>query len=239
MFKNINIVLVDTSHPGNIGSVARAMGVMGFSNLRLVNPKYFPSDEANALAVGCKDILSSANVYNNFSEALGDNMLTIGFSARKRKVSIPFMSLDNLSEYILSNNSYSYNIVFGNERTGLTNENLLLCDYLVNIETHSKTSSLNLSAAVQLFTYNLFKKSFISNTDSITLKKDLATIKERDFYYKELISLLKKTGYVTEKNQKSLLKRIHVIFNKAMLEKDEINILHGILSSIRKKLIVD
>ena len=238
MFENINIVLVNTSHPGNIGSVARAMGVMGFNKLSLVNPKEFPSSHADALAVGCKNILDHAKVYNSLSKALEENMMTIGFSARDRKVPLPSMSLDDLGTYIKSNNSYTYNIVFGNERTGLTNDDLHQCDYLVNIETHSTTSSLNLSAAVQLFTYQLFLTSNIKKTINTSVK-DLATSKERDYYYSELISILKDTGFVNDKNYKSLLKKIHIIFNKAMLEKDEINILHGMLASIRKKLIVD
>ena len=237
MFKNINIVLVNTSHPGNIGSVARAMGVMGFSQLTLVNPKEFPSDHADALAVGCKGILDNAKIYTNLSEAL-NNMVTIAFSARTRKAALPSLSLDELSRYISSNTSYTYNIIFGNERTGLTNDDLLLSDYLVNIETFSETSSLNLSAAVQLFTYTLFKKTLSEATKNIS-KKDLASSKERDFFYKELISILENTGFVTDKNHKSLIKKIHIIFNKASLEREEINILHGMLTSIRKKLIVD
>ena len=238
MFENINIVLVNTSHPGNIGSVARAMGVMGFSKLSVVNPKEFPSSHADALSVGCKNILDHANVYNSLSNALEKNMITVGFSARDRKVPLPSMSLDDLATYIKSNNSYTYNIVFGNERTGLTNDDLHQCDYLVNIETHSTTSSLNLSAAVQLFTYQLFLTNNIKKKLNTSVK-DLATSKERDYYYSELISILKDTGFVNDKNYKSLLKKIHIIFNKAMLEKDEINILHGMLASIRKKLIVD
>ena len=237
MFENINIVLANTSHPGNIGSVARAMGVMGLNQLSLVNPKEFPSDHADALAVGCKGILDNAKLYTNLSDAL-NNMVTIAFSARSRKITIPSMSLDELSNYINQNNSYTYNIIFGNERTGLTNDDLLLSDYLVNIETFSETSSLNLSAAVQLFTYNLFKKTITEKVNN-TSKKDLATSKERDFYYRELISILEDTGFVTDKNHKSLIKKIHIIFNKATLEREEINILHGMLTSIRKKLIVD
>tara|TARA_Y100000817_G_scaffold303173_1_gene284854 strand:- start:477 stop:1193 length:717 start_codon:yes stop_codon:yes gene_type:complete len=238
MFENINIVLVNTSHPGNIGSVARAMGVMGFSKLSLVNPKEYPSSHADALAVGCKYILDQASVFNTLTNALHENMITVGFSARDRKVQLPTMSLDDLCFDIRSNDSYTYNIVFGNERTGLTNDDLHQCDYLINIETHSTSSSLNLSAAVQLFTYQLFKTS-CTKANLNNAVKDLATSKERDYYYSELISILRETDFITAKNHKSLLKKIHIIFNKAMLEKEEINILHGMLSSIRKKLIVD
>ena len=97
---------------------------------------------------------------------------------------------------------------------------------------------MNLSAAVQLFTYQLFLTNNIKKKPNTSVK-DLATSKERDYYYSELISILEDTGFVNDKNHKSLLKKIHIIFNKAMLEKDEINILHGMLASIRKKLIVD
>ena len=238
MFDNINIVLVNTSHPGNIGSSARAMGVMGFNKLSLVQPKDFPSEVATAMAVGCDNILDHARVYKGLSDALSESSLNIGFSARPRKESIPSLSVDGCIEKITANSEVTYNIIFGNEKNGLTNEELLLCDYIVTLPTASFYSSLNLSAAVQIFTYELFKKSLNSSvSDSKSQKKiNFAKTRDKEAFYKKLIDLLKDTDFMTEKNYKSLTKKIHIMFNKAMLEDHEVNILRGILSSIERKI---
>ncbi len=235
MFSNIHIVLVNTSHSGNIGSSARAMKVMGFSNLSLVNPKNFPSEQATALAVGCSDVLKDAKVFTSFKEALNENMINIGFTSRNRKASIPNMEIEDCIDYLSHNRSYTYNIIFGNEKSGLSNEELLMCDYIVTLPTHKDYRSINLSAAVQIFTYELFKKCTKTIFD-MKPSLNLATSKEKDFFYTQLINLLIEIGFITEKNNKSLTKKIHILFNKARLEEDEINMLHGILASIRKKI---
>ncbi len=238
MFDNINIVLVNTSHPGNIGSTARAMGVMGFNKLSLVQPKDFPSELATAMAVGCDKILDSARVYPDLSNALSESSLNIGFSARSRKESIPTLSVDECIDKILTNNEITYNIIFGNEKNGLSNEELLMCDYIVTLPTASFYSSLNLSAAVQIFTYELLKKSLDDPTSNSKSQKNinLAKTKDKELFYKKLIDILKETDFVTEKNSKSLTKKIHIMFNKALLEQHEISILRGILSSIERKI---
>ncbi len=112
MFDNINIVLVNTSHPGNIGSSARAMGVMGLSNLSLVNPKDYPSEVAEAMAVGCSDILDNAKVYQRLTEALQDKMVNIAFSARPRKEAIPSIKIDECINMIHDNPEHTYNIIY-------------------------------------------------------------------------------------------------------------------------------
>ena len=169
MFDNINIVLVNTSHPGNIGSSARAMGVMGLSNLSLVNPKEYPSEVAEAMAVGCTTILNDARVFQNLPEALENKMINIAFSARPRREAIPSLDIDECINMITTNPTHTYNIIFGNEKSGLSNDELLLCDHLVTLPTSSFYSSLNLSAAVQIFSYELFRNSL--NIDN----KEVAT----------------------------------------------------------------
>ena len=238
MFDNINIVLVNTSHPGNIGSSARAMGVMGFNKLSLVQPKEFPSEIATAMAVGCDKILDNAKVYPDLSNALGESSLNIGFSARSRKESIPVLSVDKCINKIVTDNKVTYNIIFGNEKNGLSNEELLMCDYIVTLPTASFYSSLNLSAAVQIFTYELLKKSLNNSVSSFKLQKNinLAKTKDKELFYKKLIDILKETDFVTEKNSKSLTKKIHIMFNKALLEEHEISILRGIIASIERKI---
>ena len=235
MFSNIHIVLVNTSHPGNIGATARAMKTMGFKNMSLVSPKMFPSPEADALAVGCKDILKNAKCFDDISSAIESSNVNIGFSARPRRATIPVLSIDEAINYIVENNNLTINLIFGNESSGLSNNELLLCDYIVSLPTHKDYSSLNLSAAVQILTYELHKKS-IENQSVNKVQSKLATSKERNFYINSLIELLKNTNFITHKNHISLTQKIHILFNKANLEKEEVNMLMGIISSIHKKI---
>ncbi|MEL0103887.1 MAG: RNA methyltransferase, partial [Gammaproteobacteria bacterium] len=156
MSSNINIVLVNTSHPGNIGSTARAMKTMGLNQLTLVSPKDFPSIIANAKAVGCTDILDNAKVTSLLSDAVSNSKLIVGFSARSRKSNIPSLSIDELNK-LLSRYDDEVSIIFGNEQSGLSNEDLRLCNYIVAIPTDKAYSSLNLAFAVQIFSYEFFK----------------------------------------------------------------------------------
>jgi len=235
MFANVHIVLVNTSHPGNIGSTARAMKVMGFKKLLLVNPKDFPSSQADALAVGCIDVLKNAKIYPNLSEAIGDNIINIGLSARTRKATIPMLQIDECVDFIINNTNITYNLIFGNESSGLSNDDLLKCDYILTLPTAKEYTSLNLAASVQILVYELFKKSFRAKPS----KKKLSTLaksKEKTYFLSSLINLLVKTRFITQKNSKSLTKKIHILFNKSNLETDEVNMLLGMISSIVKKL---
>ena len=135
MSSNINIVLVNTSHPGNIGSTARAMKTMGLKNLTLVKPKNFPSDVANAQAVGCIDILNNATITKLLEDALSSSKLAIGFSARSRKSNIPSLSINELMRLLHEYSNDNVAVVFGNEQSGLSNDELQLCNYLVSIPT--------------------------------------------------------------------------------------------------------
>ena len=234
MFSNVHIVLVNTSHPGNIGSTARAMKTMGFKNLSLVNPKEFPSKRANELAVGCTDILKRAKLYPDLASALEKSITNIAFSARSRRASIPIFSVDESINHVMNNPNITINLVFGNESSGLSNNDLLLCDYIVSLPTHNDYTSLNLSAAVQIIAYELHKKSF-ANPSSIESHTALATSKEKNFFINSLISLLKNTNFITSKNHLSLKKKIHILFNRSNLEKEEVNMLMGMISSITKK----
>ena len=235
MFSNVHIVLVNTSHPGNIGSTARAMKTMGFKKLLLVNPKEFPSVKSDALAVGCIDVLEKAKVFSSLDDAVASANVNIGLSVRTRKASIPTLNVNECINHVLSNNNLKYNIIFGNESSGLSNSDLLKCDYIVSIPTHKDYSSLNLSAAVQLITYEFYKHS---NTHISNKKKPIvrATAKEKNYFIESLIALMGQTKFMSVKNSKSLTKKIYILFNKANLESDEVNMLLGMLNSINKKL---
>ena len=151
LLKQFRIVLCETSHPGNIGSVARAMKTMGFSDLYLVNPKDFPSKHAQALACGAEDILKKVTVVTSLEVALKNINHVIGFTARKRELTQPHKNVRDLSKQLIneaSNNKIA--IIFGNETNGLSNLELQHCQSLGFIDANSKYSSLNLAHAVQM-----------------------------------------------------------------------------------------
>ena len=234
MSSNINIVLVKTSHPGNIGSTARAMKTMGLKNLTLVQPKNFPSDIAKAQAVGCVDILNNANITKVLKDALSSSKLAIGFSARARKSNIPSLSMNELMELLNEYDKENVSIVFGNEQSGLSNEELQLCNYLVSIPTDSAYTSLNLASSVQIFSYEYFKSCDIKPT--YKKLQDLASHSSKLVLIEKFLSIMSDLDIITEKNKKSLIQNIHIIFNKTNFTENEANLYLGILTKIRKAL---
>mgnify|MGYP001455359693 CR=1 FL=1 len=234
MSENINIVLVETSHPGNIGSAARAMKTMGLKNLKLVSPKEFPSQTANAKAVGCIDILENADTYSSLSESLKLSKIVIGFSARSRKSNIPSLTMDELINFLICNNENLVSIVFGNEQSGLSNDQLQLCDYLVSIPTDKAYTSLNLASAVQIFSYEYFKSR---NQVALHEKANIHVTHSTKLRLIELLlSIMSTLKIMTNKNKISLTQNIHIIFNKSNLTIEEANLYIGILSKIEKAL---
>jgi len=234
MSSNINIVLVKTSHPGNIGSTARAMKTMGLKNLTLVQPKNFPSDIATAQAVGCVDILNNANITTVLKDALSSSKLAIGFSARSRKSNIPSLSMNELMELLNEYDNENVSIVFGNEQSGLSNEELQLCNYLVSIPTDSAYTSLNLASSVQIFSYEYFKSCDIKPT--YKKLQDLASHSSKLVLIEKFLSIMFELDIITEKNKKSLVQNIHIIFNKTNFTENEVNLYLGILTKIGKAL---
>ncbi len=234
MSSNINIVLVETSHPGNIGSTARAMKTMGLNNLRLVSPKEFPSNIADAKAVGCIDILRNANVYSSLSNCLSSSKMVIGFSARSRKSGIPALTMDELMELLKRNKDKLVSIVFGNEQSGLSNEELQLCNYLVSIPTDNAYRSLNLGSAVQIFSYEYFKSNL--KVTGVLKSDDLVSHSTKLCLIESLLSIMSALNILTDKNKNSLTQKIHIIFNKSNLTSNEANLYLGILSKIEKAL---
>ena len=231
---NINIVLVKTSHPGNIGSTARAMKTMGLTNLKLVSPKDFPSDIANAKAVGCIDILENAEVYSSLSESLSSSKIVVGFSARSRKSNIPSLTMDDLIKLLIQNKNSLVSVVFGNEQSGLSNEELQLCNYLVSIPTDSAYTSLNLASAVQIFSYEYYKSNMSVPDD---VKSDnLVSHSTKLCLIELLLSIMNRLDILTDKNKNSLTQNIHIIINKSNLTSNEANLYLGILSKIEKAL---
>ncbi len=232
MLAQIKIVLVETSHPGNIGGVARAMKNMGLSNLALVTPKIFPSAEATSRAAGSDDILAKAQVFESLQEAIEDCGLVLGASARSRTISWPEMeprALPSLFNSLPTETKIA--VIFGRENSGLKNHELDLCHYLLHIPCNPKFSSLNLAAAVQVIGYELFLAYGDSGKNTIGDRgtDPLATNEQMEAFYSHLLETIADIGFLHPDKSKSIMRRLRRIFNRAHLDTKEIDILRGIL----------
>lgn len=235
MFDNIKIVLVGTTHPGNIGATARAMKTMGLTQLVLVAPKFFPHDEATAMASGADDLLKACQVVENLNEAVADCQYVFGTTARARDLDWPMYTPSDLAEQCKEHVSYgaSIAIVFGRERTGLTNEELWLCQGGVMIPTSSVYRSLNLAQAVQIIAYELQLK-LGSGLDVLGQEKDVVSNEAMEQFYKHLETVLIEIEFIHPSKPKRLLPKLRRLFNRSAIESSEMNILRGILTQIQK-----
>ncbi len=234
IFDNIRIVLCQTSHPGNIGSTARAMKTMGFKHLYLVQPDIYPNPQATAMAAGADDVLDSAIVTQTLSEALAGCAFAIGLSARKRYLSHETV---NAREAALQANSYAASqpvaFVFGTEMSGLTNAELDCCQLLAMIPANAEYSSLNLAMAVQLMCYELRMTSLEAKLDvpaGEAILNPLATNDELERFYAHLEETLLHIGYLNPNAPKKLFERMRRLYSRARLEKEEVNLLRGVLT---------
>ena len=235
-FDKVCMVLVGTTHPGNIGAAARAMKAMNQKNLRLVNPLHFPSAEASARAAGADDILASCKQFSSLEEAIKDCDLVIGTSARIRGIPWPMILPRECAKKIFEKNYSSIAIVFGRESSGLSNEELQLCNLALKIPTNSEYASLNLAAAVQIICYEIYLR--IYDIDTIEYKKaSLAFIDQEKMeqFYKHLEASFVQVGFYDTNNPKKLMHRIRRLFNRAQLYESEWKILRGFMSKIQEK----
>ncbi len=233
----IRIVLVETSHPGNIGSAARAMKTMGINSLYLVSPLIPPNDHTRALASGAADLIAQAVMVDRLEDAIADCSLVVGCSARSRSISWPTYSPRVLAEKVrVLPGTEQVAVVFGQERSGLTNEQLDLCQYLVNIPANPEYSSLNLAAAVQLICYEFRQTLLAEGQDDIEdLNEPLATQDDMARFYQHLWSALIELGFLKPENPRQLKRRLTRLFNRFQLTKSETNLLRGMLSGVEKQ----
>lgn len=234
-FAAIRIVLVETTHPGNIGAAARAMKTMGFSRLILVNPTQYPHHEASARAAGADDVLAQAKVVADLDAALAGCQWVIGSSARPRGISAP--ELDpraGMAQVLTAGADTEIALVFGRERCGLTNDELDRCHYLVRIPSNPDYSSLNLAAAVQVLCYEL-RMAALAHTASVNAEPPPAPTEELEGFYGHLQTVLLATGFLDPANPRHLMRRLRRLFNRARPDQREINILRGILTSIQQR----
>jgi len=230
-FDSIRIVLVATSHPGNIGSTARAMKTMGFHRLYLVKPKSFPDPRAHEMSAGADDLFQHTIVTDTLAEALVGCQLVLATSARPRGISLPGLTPATSAALVAETpDNTEIALVFGREHAGLTNDELLHCNYHVNIPSNPDYSSLNLAQAVQIIVYELRMK-LLSPAAEVEMQADRqATVEEVEQFYTHLREVLLAIGFLKPSNPKKLLQRVRRLFNRIKLEHLEVSILRGILT---------
>ncbi|SFM48055.1 tRNA (cytosine(32)/uridine(32)-2'-O)-methyltransferase TrmJ [Halopseudomonas yangmingensis] len=247
MLDSVRIVLVNTSHPGNIGAAARAMKNMGLSRLVLVDPERFPDPEARARAAGADDVLQQAQVVTTLEEAIADCVLVMGTSARDRRIPWPVLDpresagkvLDQLAELPAA----PIALVFGREDSGLTSDELQRCQYHVHIPSNPDFSSLNLAAAVQVLSYELRMAQLareglptkMHKVETTAIHNEIpATAEELEHFYAHLEQVLVEIGFHDPQKPRQLMPRLRRLYGRTGLNRMEINILRGILTETQK-----
>ena len=233
---NIRFVLVETSHPGNIGAAARAMKTMGLRDLRLVKPKVFPHADATQRASGADDVLHASKVHETLKEAIAGCEIAIATSARPRELSIPeWHPGEAAAQAAQASDRSQVAVIFGRERWGLSNEELDLCQALIRIPTVAHFSSLNIASAVQLLAYEIRMVQIeISSTTNSKPQPERVGIDELEGLYSHFESALEAIGYYDPANPKRLMRRLRRLFARAGLEPSELKILRGILTAIER-----
>jgi len=233
------MVLIATSHAGNIGAAARAMKNMGLQRLYLVQPRDFPSEEAEARASGATDILDGAVVCGSLPEALQGVSVVYGSSARQRTLSWPEVDARGCAEQVAQlTDSDEVAIVFGRERIGLTNEELQLCHRLLHIPTNPDYSSLNVASAVQVVAYELRMAFLHSDSAEAVIAPELeplAKAEEMAHFYAHLEQTLIELRFLDPKNPRQLMPRLQRFFHRSQPTVLELGMLRGILSAASKK----
>lgn len=237
ILSNIQIVLCNTSHPGNIGSAARAMKTMGIYNLVLVSPIAKPDDHSIALSCNAHDVVENCKIVDTLDEAIADSVLAVAMTGRKREFShmlqTPKQIIPEIFSTIQSNAKIS--IVFGNEQSGLTIEQLEKCNRLVTIPGNPEYFSLNLAQAVQTMCYEIYSNY---NPDVSWLQNEITLANEQDvqIVLNKLDGIMNKVDYYKNKNAERTLRRLQYILHKANLEREDVDLLHGILNKIVSNL---
>jgi TrmH family RNA methyltransferase len=227
----VRIVLIDPSHPGNIGSVARAMKNMGVTDLVLVRPRSFPHAESNALAAGADDILANARVVSSVSEAVADCGFVAGTTSRPRSYYWEFTTPRDLAGRLVAlPEDDRAALLFGSERYGLGTDDLQYCNVLVRIPANPEYCSLNLAMSVQLLTYEIFmaREQPHSRTQ---LELPLAPAGDVEHFYKHLNEVLNEIDFADRTGH--LMERLRRLFNRAQMDRNELNIMRGILSAVQ------
>lgn len=236
-FNQLAVVLVNTSHPGNIGATARAMKNMGLSRLILVQPEDFPSGVAVGRAVSAGDILDNAVVVDSLQEAVADCGLVIGTSARSRKIPWPMLNPEQCADKIIKNGKNNkVALVFGREDAGLNNEELQQCHFHVQIPT-ADFSSLNLASAVLVICYEVHKAALAvqelpAASEDEFWDQEKANGEQMEHFYRHLERVMIAIDFHDPENPRQLMQRMRRLFSRIRVDVMEMNILRGILTNI-------
>ncbi len=238
---NIRVVMVETTHPGNIGAAARAMKTMGYNNLYLVKPKIYPNAEATARAAGADDILSKAVVCDSLEEALQGCVTVVASTARPRTIShavfTPREYAPKLYEMVKLG---PVALVFGRESSGLSNEELEYCNVVLQIPTNPEFSSLNVASAVQILCYEFIQLLQLEDVDKTDAERNykektrLATADEMNYFYEHLEQSMIDVDFLNPEQPRKLMRRLKSLFNRAHLDENEVSILRGFLAAIQE-----
>lgn len=231
----MRVVLCRPSHPGNIGAAARAMKTMGFADLALVQPRYFPDPDATSMAAGASDLLAVAQVHGTLEGALADCTLAVGFSARGRDLShAPVALREAAAEILAAASTGRVALVFGNETSGLSNEELLRCQRLVHIPANPEYSSLNLGAAVQVACYELAATRGLHPLPA-SGEGTAATGDDLRGFFEHLESCVTESAYVDPARPGRFMERMRRLFARSGLEREEVKMLRGMLASFERR----
>lgn len=238
MLQNIRIVLVETSHTGNMGSVARAMKTMGLSNLYLVNPLLKPDSQAISLAAGASDLIGNATIVDTLDEAISGCSLVVGTSARSRSLPWPMLDARECGmKSVEEGQQAPVALVFGRERVGLTNDELQKCHYHVAIPANPDYSSLNLAMAVQIIAYEV-RMAWLASEQSPaaaqTEESPYPLVDDLERFYQHMEGMMLESGFIRQGNPSQVMSKLRRLFTRARPERDELNILRGMLSSFQK-----
>ncbi len=240
MLNNVKVVLVGTSHSGNIGSAARAMKVMGLSEMVLVDPQCEVDGQAVALAAGASDIALNARIVKTLEDAVEDCGLVVGTSARSRTLEWPMLNPRECGEKFAQEGvKHRVALVFGRERTGLTNEELQKCHYHVSIPANPEYSSLNLAMAVQTLCYEI-RVAHLNQLEAqyaAPVEEEYPRHKELEMFYQHLEKVMLETQFISEQQPGQVMNKLRRMFNRARPEAQELNILRGVLTAIEKNLV--
>jgi tRNA/rRNA methyltransferase len=234
LLNRVRIVLCGTSHPGNIGASARAMKTMGLASLHLVNPIRFPAADAEAMASGAADVLDTAIVCGSIDEALAGTVFAVACTARSRDLSHPVLTARETGARLVREAAQGpVALVFGPEQTGLTGREVSRCGAIGMIPANPDYTSLNLAAAVQIFAYEVRQAAeAVASYPQETY--EAASYEEVEFFFRHLEQTLYDIQFLDPKQPKRLMQRLRRLFHRARLEKEEINVLRGILSAAQK-----
>jgi tRNA/rRNA methyltransferase len=240
LLSRVRVVLCRPSHPGNIGAAARAMKTMGLSDLRLVEPRAFPDPEADARATGAVDVLQTAKIHASLGEALSGSVFSVALSARRRDLGPQPGEPRSMAVQLLGEAAHGeVALVFGNETGGLANDEIQQCSAAVTIPANPEFSSLNLGAAVQVLCYELRMAAWsgappVADPKATPFESPAATHDEIEGLYGHLETVMRDTGFLNPAQPGRLMPKLRRLFGRARLERDEVNILRGLLAATRQ-----